>query len=236
MKSLRAAGKYRIIRYINQNYLYKFIYLTQGGKGDMEWKSKIEDECCADELEEMITNYVKAGFWPNDKILMECEEYIKDFYSEEWGNITEDGLRTIIEALREEFQNTGNQENFLKLESAFQSLTAHGIAALHYAGFTQSDGFADCNEATEWMQEKGQKVIGCCFYTEQDLGHILQGDSTLLYLSFGNYFEKPTAEEIGQAIVNELKSVGFSIQWDGTAGTKIAIKDFKWDKYYTGSE
>lgn len=28
----------------------------------MEWKSKIEDECCEDELEEMITNYVKAGF------------------------------------------------------------------------------------------------------------------------------------------------------------------------------
>ncbi len=113
----------------------------------MEWKSKIEDECCEDELEEMITNYVKAGFWPNDKILMECEEHIKDFYCEEWGNITEDGLRTIIEALREKFQNTGNQENFLKLES-----------------------------------------------------------------------------------------VGFPIQWDGTAGTKIAIKDFKWDKYYTDSE
>ena len=56
-------------------------------------------------------------------------------------------MRTIIEALREEFQNTGNQENFLKLES-----------------------------------------------------------------------------------------VGFPIQWDGTAGTKIAIKDFKWDKYYTDSE
>ena len=33
----------------------------------MEWKSKIEDECCEDELEEMITNYVKADFWPNDK-------------------------------------------------------------------------------------------------------------------------------------------------------------------------
>lgn len=28
----------------------------------MEWKNKIEDECFADELEEMIIDYVKAGF------------------------------------------------------------------------------------------------------------------------------------------------------------------------------
>lgn len=28
----------------------------------MEWKSKINDECCADELDEMIIDYIKAGF------------------------------------------------------------------------------------------------------------------------------------------------------------------------------
>ena len=80
----------------------------------MEWKSKIEDECCADELEEMIIDYIKAGFWSNDKILRECEQYIKDFYPNECDNITKDDLLEIIEALRKEFQNTGNQENFLK--------------------------------------------------------------------------------------------------------------------------
>ena len=40
----------------------------------MEWKNKIEDECCVDELEEMIIDYIKAGFWSNDKILRECEQ------------------------------------------------------------------------------------------------------------------------------------------------------------------
>ena len=80
-------------------------------------------------------------------------------------------------------------------------------------------------------QKRGK--AGCCFYTEQDLGHILRDESTLLYLSFGNYFEKPTAEETGQIIVDELKNVGFCVQWDGTAKTKIAIINFKWDKYYT---
>lgn len=202
----------------------------------MEWKSKIEDECCADELEEMIINYIRAGFWSNDKILMECEQYIEDFYSDEWDNITKDGLLEIIEALREEFQNTGNQENFLKLKPAFRSLMKHGIVALHYAGYTQSDGFDDCNEVASWLHEKGEKIVGCCFYTEQDLERILHEDSDLLYVSFGNYFEKPTAEEVGQIIVNELQSVGFCIQWNGNAETKIAIKGIRWDKYYADSE
>ncbi len=87
-----------------------------------------------------------------------------------------------------------------------------------------------------WLDEKGEKVVGCCFYTEQDLEHILHEDTTLLYISFGNYFEKLTAEEVGQIIVDELKTNGFCIQWDKTAETKIAIKNFKWDKYYTDSE
>lgn len=202
----------------------------------MEWKNKIEDECCADELEEMIIDYVKAGFLSNDEIAENCEEYIEENYPDECDNLTEEDFLEIIETLRKEFQNTGNQENFLKLDLAFTSLSKQGIVALHYSGYTQSDGFEDCNEVATELHEKGQKVVGCCFYTEQDLGHILHGDSTLLYLSFGNYFEKPTAKEVGQIIVDELKSAGFCVQWDGTVETKIGIKHFKWDKYYSDDE
>ena len=200
----------------------------------MEWKSKIEDECCADESEELMTDYIKAGFWSDDKILKECEQYIEDFYCDECDNITQYDLLDIIKALRKELQNTGNQENFLKLELAFNSLMKRGIVALHYAGYTQSDGFVDCNEMSIWLEEKGETIIGCCFYTAQDLEHILHEDNTLLYISFGNYFEKPTAIEVGQIIVDELMAVGFGVEWDKTANTKIAIKNFKWDKYYTG--
>lgn len=202
----------------------------------MEWKNKIEDECCADELEEMIIDHIKAGFLSNDEILEDCMEYIEEDYPDECDNITEDDFLEIIEMLRKEFQNTGNQENFLKLDLAFTSLMKQGIVALHYAGYTQSDGFEECNEVATELHEKGEKVVGCCFYTEQDLGHILHGDSTLLYFSFGNYFETPIAEEVGQIIVDELKTAGFCVQWDGTAETKIGIKNFKWDKYYSDDE
>lgn len=199
----------------------------------MKWKNKIEDECYIDELKEMIINYIKAGFLSDDEILENCEEYIEDNYSNERENIREVDFLTIIKTLRKKFQNAGNQENFLKLDSAFMSLRKQGIVALHYAGYTQSEGFEECNEVATELYEKSEKVVGCCFYTEQDLGHILQEDSALFYFSFGNYFEKPTAEEVGRIIVDELKNVGFCVRWDGSAKTKIGIKDFKWDKYYS---
>ena len=202
----------------------------------MEWKDKIEDESCADELEELITDYVKAGFLSDDQILTECEQYMEDFYSDACDQITKDELLAVIKAFRKTLQNTGSQENFLQLDAVFRSLMKQGVVALHYAGYTQSDGFEDCNEAAAWLEKKGEKVIGCCFYTQQDLEHILHGDGALLRFSFGNYFEQPTAEEVGQRIVDALRSAGFCVQWDGTADTKIAIQDFQWDKYYTDGE
>lgn len=79
----------------------------------------------------------------------------------------------IIERYRKKFQNTGKQENFLKLDLAFSNLMKREIVALHYSGCTQSEGFEDCNEIATELHKKGEQVIGCCFYTEQDLGHIL---------------------------------------------------------------
>lgn len=199
-------------------------------------ENKIEDECCADELEEIIIDYIKAGFLSNDEISEYCMEYIEDYYPDECDNITEDDFLEIIKMLRKEFQTMGNQENFLKLDLAFTSLMKQGIVALHYVGYTQSEGFEDCNEVAAKLHEKGEKVVGCCFYTEQDLGHILHGDSTLLHFSFGNYFETPTAKEVGQIIVDAFKAVGFCVEWDGNTETKIGIKNFKWDKYYSDDE
>lgn len=201
----------------------------------MEWKNKIKEKCCVDELEEMTINYIKAGFWSNDKILKECEQYIKDFYRNELNHITKQDMFTIIEAYRKKFQNMGNQENFLKLKSAFDSIMKRGIVALHYAGYTQSEGFEDCNEVATYLEQNGEKVIGCCFYTAQDLERLLHHNASL-FISFGNYFQNPTAEEIANMIVSECKAIGFCVEWDGSAETKIAIHNFKWDKYYTENE
>lgn len=121
----------------------------------MEWKSKI-DECCADELEEMIIDKIKAGFLSNDEILEECEEYMEDYYPDDYESITDNELLEIIERYRKKFQNTGKQENFLKLDLAFSNLMKHGTVALHYSGCIQSEGFEDCNEIATELHEKGE--------------------------------------------------------------------------------
>ena len=66
----------------------------------MELRSKIKNECCVEELEEMIVTMIKVGFWSNEKILMECDQYIKDFYRNELDNITKDELLEVIKTLR----------------------------------------------------------------------------------------------------------------------------------------
>jgi len=202
----------------------------------MEWKNKFHDACCADELEEMIRDEIKAGFLSDDEILEDCEEHLEDDYPEECDTLSEDDFLEIIEAFRSTYGNTGSQENFLKLDAAFDALTSRGIVALHYAGYTQSEGFEDCAEVRADLEEEGIKVIGCCFYSEQDLGHILHEESTQLYLSFGACLDEPTSEEIGQIIVEELQKAGFEVQWNQSADTKIAIQNLTWDKYYTECE
>lgn len=201
----------------------------------MDWKNDM-DEMLADELEEQIIDNVKSGFLSNDEILEWCEEYMEEEYPEEADRITGDELLEVIEMYRDKFQNKGDQENFLKLDAAFQRLDKQGIVSLHCAGYLQSDGFDDCNEIATERHNNGENVIGCCFYTMQDLEHILHEESTLLYFSFGNYSDEPTAEEIGRIIVKEFETAGFSTQWTQTADTKIAIKDFIWDKRYSDDD
>lgn len=197
----------------------------------MDWKKGM-DEMLAEELEEQIIDYVKAGFLSDDEILECCEEYIEEEYPEESDGITDDELREAVEMYRDKFQNRGGQENFRKLDAAFQRLDEQGIVCLHCAGYVQSDGFDDCNEIATGRHGNGEKVIGCCFYTMQDLEHILHEESDLLYFSFGNYFEEPTAEEVGRIIVKEFEAAGFAVQWPQTADEKVAIKNMVWDKRY----
>lgn len=188
------------------------------------------DEALADELEAQIILNVRAGFLSNDEIAEECMEYILEEYPEVKSHISAGKLQEIVRGYCDEYANTGKQENYLKLASAFQKLNERGIVALHCAGYVQSDGFDDCNEIAAGMDEDGETVIGCCFYTLQDLEHVLDEDTTKLRISFGNYSDKPTAVEIGKMIVEELEEAGFVTEWKQSANEKIAIKDMIWDK------
>lgn len=196
----------------------------------MGWKDKL-DECCANEVEEMIINHIKAGFISNEEIQEECELYIEESYPDDIENIADIDFCTIVTALRDEFQNTGTQEYFLKLDRAFNDMEQRGIVTMHCAGYTLSDGIDDCNEEAIERMGKGETIIGYCFYTMQDLEHLFYG-STTLYFCFGNYSDEVDAVKIGQIIVNELEKVGFSTKWEGSVDKRVAILNMVWDKQY----
>ena len=196
----------------------------------MEWKDKL-DECCADEVEEMIINHIKAGFLSNEEIEEECELYIEEEYPDDMESIADIDFYAVIAALRDKFQNTGTQEYFFKLDRAFANMEQKGIVTQHCAGYTLSDGIDDCNEEAAERMEEGETIIGYCFYTMQDLEHLFD-DSTTLYFCFGNYSEEVDAVKIGQMIVNELENVGFSTKWDGSADKRVAVVNMVWDKQF----
>lgn len=196
----------------------------------MNWKNQL-DECCANEVEGMIINSIKAGFLSNEEIQEDCECYIEEGYPEDIENIADIDFYAIITALRDKFQNTGTQEYFLKLDRAFDNMKQRGIVTEHCAGYTLSDGIDDCNEDAEERMDAGETIIGYCFYTMQDLEHLFYG-STTLYFCFGNYSDEVSAIEIGQIIVDELQKVGFSTKWKGSDDERVAVLDMVWDKQY----
>ena len=61
----------------------------------MDWKNGL-DENCASETEEMIVNYVRAGFLPDKEILEDCMDYIRECYPEEKDKITSGILAGVI--------------------------------------------------------------------------------------------------------------------------------------------
>lgn len=194
------------------------------------------DEALAYDLEAQIILNVRAGFLSMDEISEEGMEYISEEYPEVKNHISADALEEVVKGYWDEYANSGKQENYLKLASAFQKLNEQGIVALHCAGYVQSDGFDDCNEIAADMDENGETVIGCCFYTLQDLEHVLKEDTTKLRISFGNYFDQPTAVEIGKRIVKELEAAGLATEWNQSADEKIAVRDMVWDKVFETKE
>lgn len=197
----------------------------------MEWRKNL-DENCVEELEELIKDDIQAGFLSNEEIQEDCIFYLEYNYPDDAEKVSEEDFFEIVLEYRGRFQNTGTQENYKKLDLAFDNLEKRGIITEHFAGFTMEDGYDIVNEQIEECYKNGEKIIGCCFYITQDLMHVIHEDTTSLMFTFGNCLDKPTAEDVGKVIVEEFEKVGFMVEWNGSADKKIAILDFKWDKRY----
>lgn len=113
-----------------------------------------------------------------------------------------------------------------RLDRAFEKLNQAGIIALHNAGYTQSDGISDV--ADVWHSGgKSPKVVGYCFYHEQDTERAVKGGG--LMLAFGEIRgDQIKAVEIGKRICDELRAENLSYEWNERADERIHLDKIVW--------
>jgi hypothetical protein len=118
-----------------------------------------------------------------------------------------------------------------RLNAVLDALHEHGIFAQQYVGYTQSDGLSDISEALQ--DEDEGKYFGFCFYTAQDVEHLLE-ESRTLYLAFGaNSTDGARAVEAGNAIRKVMRDAGFEVTWDESPDTRIGISPVDWKRRST---
>ncbi|TXH68561.1 MAG: hypothetical protein E6Q88_09845 [Lysobacteraceae bacterium] len=120
-----------------------------------------------------------------------------------------------------------------RLERAFAALEAHGIIALHNAGYTQQDGMSDVSERSHGARirdaRKSQIITGWCFYTGQDIKTAL--DSHGLWIAFGDFDgDRDRALSVARTIKRVLEHEGLRVEWNGEPGQRLRISPFDWRK------
>ena len=104
----------------------------------------------------------------------------------------------------------------------------HGIIARQNYTCCLSDGNAEIRGEIRQAQPH-RSFKGYVFYHEQDTEGILE--KGMLFLAFGAVTDEKNAQvEVGQCIVTVLEEAGFTVEWNGTTGTRIKIKGLDWKK------
>lgn len=176
-----------------------------------------------------IDLFTRGGFEDRDRIV---EILTKEMY--EPGDLdVEEVERAVAEAIEELDKQKATWPTVTdcdKLTTAFAGLSAKGIIALQYAGYTQSDGYEEISSAFRAHTNR-ESVLGYCFYHAQDLMRAVGGGG--LYLAFGPMDakkEETDGPRIGALIADSLQHAGLAVRWDGTFDQRIFIPEIDWKR------
>ena len=176
-----------------------------------------------------IRSVVRGGFEERDRII---EIFREEMYAP--GELNEREIELAVDAeikAHEADQATWpTNTDCDRLDAVFAQLNEDGIIALHNAGYTQSDGYADFQAALAFAPNP-EGITGYCFYHGQDLERAVAGQG--LFLAFGptNPREEETkGTEVGQRVSKRLIEAGFGIEWNGAFNSRILIKPFDWKR------
>jgi hypothetical protein len=185
------------------------------------------DEETRDHLLRAVSLAARSGFGTETEVIEDIEQRVED----ELGDSDPELVRELqAEARRllaaqhaEELTWTGPSTNDA-IERAFEELNENGVVALENAGYTQSDGWSDANEAAD---DRDPPPRGAVFYHGQDVERGVAGEG--LYLTFGAYADGDEASlAIAREVCDTLASHGVKTSWDGSAKTRILIPPFVW--------
>ncbi|MDO5823995.1 hypothetical protein [Methanobrevibacter sp.] len=172
----------------------------------------------ADEFEYMKDLLAKSGFFDNEEMM----EILEDQF------IDEDIDLSCLSVSSNNFSN----ENFAKLENAFNGLACEGIVAVHNCGYDIKEGVNDAFELFVHLNNNKFSAEGFCFYTFEDVEEAVFDSK--LKITFGDFENnEDKALEIGKTVFKYLKEENFSINWDESINNQIEINPFKWDKSYS---
>jgi hypothetical protein len=182
--------------------------------------------------QEDMLSCVRSLVWSGGFDEEEVAFYIKDHF----GELYQAGKSWLLKAIRSEFESKRKTEetwpkvtDFDRLDRAFTLLEAQGVIALHRAGYTQSDGHEEVEDAYNEAGGKRSEYKGYCFYTEQDQEGALDGSG--LYIAFGHFSGiDAKGVKVGQMLRAALEREGFNVEWDGTIKARLFVKGFHWQR------
>jgi hypothetical protein len=181
-----------------------------------------------EDLRHWVHSFVWTGEYGADEIpwLIEDSLGVGDEVDQSW---LRDVIAAEVAVKREAEQTWPSVTDCDRLDRAFQALQRQGIIALHRAGFTQSDGLEEVEDDYHEAGGEASGYSGHCFYTEQDQRRALDGSG--MCIGFGHLSgDDAKGVKVGHMLRAALEAEGFSVEWNGTIGSRLFVKGFRWQR------
>lgn len=177
-----------------------------------------------------IQTLVNAGYDNRDTIIENGTGYLEDC------NLDKKWINTFISHTTDQLlgnhwkeQSTWNGTTDVdRLDQAFKSMEERGILARQNFTCCSPCGVSEISDEIDKI-EKLRPIRGYVFFHSQDTESAVEDG--FLHLNFGaSDGDGEATKEIGREVCETLMACGLSVEWDGSAKTRIMIPRIDWKK------
>jgi hypothetical protein len=109
------------------------------------------------------------------------------------------------------------------LDAVFAQISQSSILVLQNAGTTQEDGFSDCSELMQTKISQGERVLGFCFYTSQDLSRAKRTSKLSLAFWGAPDGDDEASLSVAKIITDAFTQYPFIVDWTGSVKSRPMI-------------